>query len=69
MIGQNPKRSFKYEELQVIEEPDKIEYPSNEFTMRKYHNTEYIYFVHTSSSKSAQAKEYAVINALERPGE
>ncbi|CAI2190397.1 3029_t:CDS:2, partial [Funneliformis geosporum] len=24
LIGQNPKRPFKYEELQVIEEPDKI---------------------------------------------
>ena len=27
LMGRNPKRPFKYEELQVIEEPDKIEYP------------------------------------------
>ncbi|CAI2181488.1 2919_t:CDS:2, partial [Funneliformis geosporum] len=38
LIGQNPKRPFKYEELQVIEEPDKIEYPSDKF-IRKYHYT------------------------------
>src|SRR3989440_9633896 len=34
LIGRNPKRPFKYEELQVIEEPDKIKYPPDEF-MRK----------------------------------
>ena len=34
-MGRNPKRPFKYEELQVIEEPDKIEYPPDGF-MRKY---------------------------------
>src|SRR6266480_4424175 len=31
LIGRNPKRSFKFEELQVIEEPDKIKYPPDEF--------------------------------------
>ena len=31
LMGQNPKRPFKYEELQVIEKPDKIEYPSDGF--------------------------------------
>src|SRR3954447_7356091 len=59
LIGRNPKRPFKYEELQVIEEPDKIEYPPDEF-MRKYHNTGYIHFVHASSSMLAQAEEYAI---------
>src|SRR3954471_6425794 len=48
LIGRNPKRPFKYEELQVIEEPDKIEYPPDEF-MRKYHPTEFVYYVHASS--------------------
>src|SRR5277367_3254869 len=36
LMGWNSKRPFKYEELQVIEEPDKIEYPPDEF-MQKYH--------------------------------
>ncbi len=31
LMGRNPKRPFKYEELQVIEEPDKIKYPSDGF--------------------------------------
>src|SRR4051794_18402906 len=31
LIGRNPKRPFKYEELQVIKEPDKIEYSPDEF--------------------------------------
>ena len=31
LIGRNPKRPFKYEELQVIEKPDKIEYPPDRF--------------------------------------
>ena len=43
LMGRNPKRPFKYEELQVIEEPDKIEYPPNEF-MRKYHDSRFIHF-------------------------
>src|SRR6266480_2606253 len=59
LIGQNPKRSFKFEELQVIEEPDKIEYPPDEF-MRKYHSTGFVNYVHASSSKSVQAVDYAM---------
>src|SRR3954452_23184711 len=43
LIGRNPKRSFKYEELQVIEEPDKIKYLPNNF-MRKYHNSKFVHF-------------------------
>ncbi|CAI2188596.1 14970_t:CDS:2, partial [Funneliformis geosporum] len=46
---QNPKQPFKYEELQVIEEPDKVEYPPDEF-MRKYHPTGFIYYVNASSN-------------------
>ena len=59
LIGRNLKRSFKYEELQVIEEPNKIEYPPDEF-MRKYHPTGFVHYVHASSSKSVQAVDYAM---------
>src|SRR6266480_171959 len=45
LIGRNPKRSFKFEELQVIEEPNKIEYPPDVF-MRKYHSTGFVHYVH-----------------------
>ena len=31
MIERNPKRPFKYEKLQEIEEPDKIKYLPDEF--------------------------------------
>src|ERR1043165_2402792 len=48
LIGWNLKRPFKYEELQVIEEPNKIEYQSDEF-MRKYHPTEFVHYVYVSS--------------------
>ena len=58
LIGRNPKRPFKYDELQEIEEPDKIEYPPDEF-MRKYHPTGFVHYVH-ASSKSVQAKDYAM---------
>src|ERR1043165_6193997 len=58
LIGRNPKRPFKYEELQEIEEPDKIEYPPDEF-MRKYHPTGFVHYVH-ASSKSVQAEDYAM---------
>ena len=57
-MGRNPKRPFKYEELQVIEEPDKIEYSPDEF-MRKYLSTGFVHYVHASSSKSVQAVDYA----------
>ena len=59
LIGWNPKRPFKYEELQVIEEPDKIEYLLDEF-MRKYHPTEFVHYVHASSSKSVQVVNYTM---------
>ncbi len=59
LIGRNPKRPFKYEELQVIEEPNKIEYPPDEF-MRKYHPTGFVHYVHASSSKSVQTVDYAM---------
>ncbi|GES81256.1 hypothetical protein RCL_jg11874.t1 [Rhizophagus clarus] len=58
LIGRNPKRPFKYEELQEIEEPDKIEYPPDEF-MRKYHPTGFVHYVH-ASSKSVQTEDYAM---------
>ncbi|GES99016.1 hypothetical protein RCL_jg9145.t2 [Rhizophagus clarus] len=58
LIGRNPKRPFKYEELQEIEEPDKIEYPPDEF-MRKYHPTGFVHYVH-ASSRSVQAEDYAM---------
>src|SRR6266487_418712 len=59
LIGQNPKRPFKYEKLQVIEEPNKIEYLPDEF-MQKYYLTEFIHYVHAFSSKSVQAVNYAM---------
>ncbi len=59
LIGRNSKRPFKYEKLQVIEEPDKIKYPPDEF-MRKYHPTEFVHYVYASSSKSVQAVDYAM---------
>ena len=31
LMGRNSKRPFKFEELQAIEEPEKIEYPLDEF--------------------------------------
>ena len=59
LIGRNSKQPFKYEELQVIEEPNKIEYPPDEF-MRKYHPTGFVHYVHASSSKSVQAVDYVM---------
>jgi hypothetical protein len=58
LIGQNPKRPFKFEELQVIEEPDKIEYPPDEF-MRKYHPTGFIHFTQVTDNMLIKAHEYA----------
>ena len=34
LIGRNPKRPFKFEELQVIEKPDKIEYLPDNFMQK-----------------------------------
>ncbi|CAI2189300.1 9852_t:CDS:2 [Funneliformis geosporum] len=58
LIGQNPKRPFKYEELQVIEEPDKIEYLFNKF-MRKYYHTGFIHFSQITDNMLIKAHEYA----------
>jgi hypothetical protein len=59
LIGRNPKRPFKYEELQVIEEPDKIEYPPDEF-MRKYHSTAFVHYVQVADDKMTEAQQYAI---------
>src|SRR6266542_568188 len=58
LIGQNPKRPFKYEELQVIKEPDKIKYPLDEF-MRKYHYTGFVYYVRVVNNQLIKAHQYA----------
>src|SRR5947199_2811275 len=58
LMGQNPKRPFKFKELQVIEEPDKIEYPPDEF-MRKYHSTEFVHYVQVANDKLTKADQYA----------
>src|SRR3954452_23587169 len=58
LIGRNPKRPFKYEELQVIEEPDKIEYPPDNF-MRKYHNSRFVHFTQIADNMLIKAQEYA----------
>ncbi|UZN99876.1 uncharacterized protein OCT59_001141 [Rhizophagus irregularis] len=58
LMGRNPKRPFKFEELQVIEEPDKIEYPPDEF-MRKYHDSRFIHFTRIADNKLTQAEGYA----------
>ncbi|GBB87015.1 hypothetical protein RclHR1_13470011 [Rhizophagus clarus] len=55
---QNPKRPFKYEELQVIEEPDKIKYPPDEF-MRKYHRTGFVHYVRVVDDQLTKAHQYA----------
>jgi hypothetical protein len=56
-MGRNPKRPFKFEELQVIEEPDKIEYPTDEF-MRKYHNSRFVHFTQIADNELTKAHEY-----------
>src|SRR6266480_4634021 len=58
LIGRNPKRPFKYEELQVIEEPDKIKYSPNNF-MRKYHNSRFVHFTQIADNMLIKAQEYA----------
>src|SRR5881398_3776626 len=58
LIGRNPKRPFKYEELQEIEEPDKIEYPPDEF-MRKYHHTGFVHYVRVVDNQLTKAHQYA----------
>ncbi len=44
LIGQNPKWSFKYKKLQVIEKSDKIKYPPDEF-IQKYYPTRFVYYI------------------------
>ena len=58
LMGLNPKRPFKYEELQVIEEPDKIEYPPNGF-MRKYHSTGFVHYIQIANDNLIEAYQYA----------
>ncbi|CAB5351829.1 unnamed protein product [Rhizophagus irregularis] len=58
LMGRNPKRLFKFEELQVIEEPDKIEYPPDEF-MRKYHPTGFVHYIQIANDKLTKADQYA----------
>ncbi len=58
LMGRNPKRPFKFEELQVIEEPDKIEYPPDNF-MRKYHNSRFVHFTQIADNMLIKAQEYA----------
>src|SRR6185295_5206419 len=57
LMGRNPKRPFKFEELQVIEEPDKIEYPPDEF-MRKYHPTGFVHYIQIANDNLTQAEGY-----------
>jgi len=57
-MGRNPKRPFKFEELQVIEEPDKIEYLPDNF-MRKYHNSRFVHFTQIADNMLIKAQEYA----------
>src|ERR1051325_772697 len=58
LMGWNPKRPFKYEELQVIEEPNKIEYPPDKF-MRKYHSTAFVHYVQVADDNLTEAHQYA----------
>ena len=58
LMGQNPKRPFKFEELQVIGEPDKIEYPPDNF-MQKYHNSRFVHFTQIADNMLIKAQEYA----------
>ena len=66
LMGRNPKRPFKFEELQVIGEPDKIEYPPDNF-MRKYHNSRFVYFTQIADNMLIKHKNMpgnVVDNAL-----
>src|SRR6184192_2929170 len=58
LMGRNPKRPFKFEELQVIEKPDKIEYPPDNF-MQKYHNSRFVHFTQIADNMLIKAQEYA----------
>ena len=58
LMGRNPKRPFKYEELQVIDEPDKIEYPPDGF-MQKYHPTGFVHYIQVANDELTKAHQYA----------
>ncbi|PKB95339.1 hypothetical protein RhiirA5_436894 [Rhizophagus irregularis] len=57
-MGRNSKRPFKYEGLQVIGEPDKIEYPPDGF-MRRYHPTGFIHYIQITNDNLTEAYQYA----------
>ncbi len=57
-MGWNLKRPFKYEEHQVIDEPDKIEYPSDRFIW-KYHPTGFVYYIQIANDNLTEAHQYA----------
>ena len=57
-MRRNPKKPFKYEELQVVEKPDKIEYPPDGF-MRKYHPTGFIHYIQIANNNLTKAHQYA----------
>ncbi|RHZ75097.1 hypothetical protein Glove_217g181 [Diversispora epigaea] len=48
----------KCEELQVIENPEKVEYPPNEF-IQKYHPSGSIHFIRISNNKFDRTQRYA----------
>ncbi len=58
LMGQNPKRPFKYKELQVIDESDKIKYPSDGF-MWKYHPTGFVHYIQIANDNLTEAHQYA----------
>ncbi|PKK59244.1 hypothetical protein RhiirC2_795102 [Rhizophagus irregularis] len=49
---------FKYEKLQVIGEPDKIEYPPDGF-MQKYHPTGFVNYIQITNDNLIEAYQYA----------
>ena len=57
-MERNPKRPFKFEELQVIKKPDKIEYLPDNF-MQKYHNSRFVHFTQIADNMLIKAQEYA----------
>ncbi len=58
LMKRNPKRFFKYEELQVIEEPDKIEYLPDGF-MQKYHPTGFDHYIQIPNNNLTETHQYA----------
>jgi len=58
LMGRNPHRPFKREELQVIENPEEVEYPPDNF-IRKYHPSGSIHFIRVSSSEFDRVQQYA----------